>query len=88
MSKGKSKNKKSNSVKNQFKNNHLDSAIPTSTFTENLKKSSISELNAILKIYFMRDRLALCIASYQTSHKSMPSKSFFNCLAQEVLQRQ
>lgn len=51
MTKSKSKNKKGDSVKNKLKNNTLNSS--TSTFTENLKKTSISELNAILKGEYM-----------------------------------
>lgn len=49
MSKGKSKKKKTNSIINKIQNSGLDSSIPTSIFTEKLKKTSISELNAILK---------------------------------------
>ncbi|WP_051624329.1 DUF2383 domain-containing protein [Clostridium akagii] len=49
MTKGKSKIKKNNPIKNKAENATLD----PSTFTEKLKKTSISELNTILKGEYM-----------------------------------
>ena len=55
MTKGKSKMQKSNSIKNKIQNKIENNSVnsSTSTFTENLKKTSISELNAILKGEYM-----------------------------------
>ncbi len=66
MTKGKSKIKKSNLIKNKVQNKIQNNSLDPSTFTEKLKNTSISELNAILKGEYM------AIDSYEKYIDNMP----------------